>query len=103
MRLTPAQIGVEWICGRSLPLDQPMSLNDRIREGRRFLVQICRRDFGYDLQQWHDYLKESRDGGYTWGRNIELPRVMKDALVSLEWQAAVRALDQSTEQADVPE
>jgi hypothetical protein len=56
------------------------------------LVQISGEDFGYDLAAWHQYLKESRDGGYTWGRNIILPRVMKLALVSDEWREAVRQL-----------
>ncbi len=94
MRLTPAQFGVEHICGQSLPLDQPASLKCRILEGRQFLAKISGQDFGYDLQKWHDYLKLSRDGGYTWGRNIDLPRVMKNALASQQWQEAVRALDE---------
>jgi hypothetical protein len=50
------------------------------------------KDFGYDLQTWHDYLKESKDGGYTYGRNITLPRIMQKALESPEWHAAVKAL-----------
>ena len=50
------------------------------------------KDFGYDLQAWHDYLKDSKDGGYTYGRNIVLPRIMQKALESPKWQAAVQAL-----------
>jgi hypothetical protein len=50
------------------------------------------KDFGYDLQAWHDYLKESKDGGYTYGRNIVLPRIMQKALESPRWQAAVQTL-----------
>jgi len=50
------------------------------------------RDFGYDLQAWHDYLKESKDGGYTYNRNIFLPRIMQKALESPKWQEAVQAL-----------
>jgi len=49
-------------------------------QGHDFLVRITGRDFGYDLQAWHDYLKESREGGYTYGRNILLPRIMQAVL-----------------------
>ena len=56
------------------------------------LVRISGRDFGYDLQAWHDYLKESKDGGYTYGRNIALPRIMQKALESPKWQEAVQTL-----------
>ena len=56
------------------------------------LVQITGQDFGYDLQAWHDHLKESREGGYTYGRNIVLPRIMQEALLSPEWQEAVESL-----------
>jgi hypothetical protein len=92
MRLAPAQIGVRLICGQALPPVRDHSLQDRIREGHEFLVKITRKDFGYDLQAWHDYLKESREGGYTYGRNIALPRIMQAALLSPEWQVAVRSL-----------
>jgi hypothetical protein len=70
----------------------PSALSDRLREGRAWLVRMSGKDFGYDLQTWHDYLKESKDGGYTYGRNITLPRIMQKALESPEWQAAVKAL-----------
>jgi hypothetical protein len=36
-------------------------------------VKISRIDFGYDLKAWHDHLKRSRQGGYTFGRDVELP------------------------------
>ena len=92
MRLTPAQIGVRLISGEPLIRVQHEPLEQRIKEGHDFLVKITGRDFGYDLQVWHDHLKESRVGGYTYGRNIILPRVMKAALESVEWQQAVRNL-----------
>lgn len=63
------------------------------------LMSITGQDFGYDLQAWHDYLKESRDGGYTWGRNIVLPKIMKDALASEEWQQATRRLTREVDMA----
>lgn len=92
MRLTPAQIAVRLICGEGLPHERSGSLTERILEGHDMLVRITGFDFGYDLQAWHDYLKESRDGGYTYGRNIALPRMMQAALASPEWREAIQAL-----------
>jgi hypothetical protein len=92
MRLTPAQIAVRLICGEKLPSLREESLLDRVREGHDFLVEISGEDFGYDLQAWHDHLKESREGGYTYGRNITLPRIMQAALQSSEWREAVLSL-----------
>ena len=92
MRLTPAQIGVRLICGEWMPRVPDQSLVERLRDGHSFLVDIAGVDFGYDLQAWHDHLKQSRDGGYTYGRNIILPRIMKAAIASPEWQAAVRQI-----------
>jgi hypothetical protein len=69
MRLTPAQIAIRLICGdRISPFARgPSTLSQRIRDGHDQLVRMTNRDFGYDLQAWHDYLKVSRDGGYTYG------------------------------------
>jgi hypothetical protein len=92
MRLTPAQIAIRLICGVNLPRVPGQSFVERVREGHEFLVKITGKDFGYDLQAWHDHLKKTREGGYTYGRNIVLPRIMKVALESAEWQAAVRSL-----------
>jgi hypothetical protein len=93
MRLTPAQIAIRLICGKTFPRRaHPESLTERIREGHNWLVRITGRDFGYDLQAWHDHLKESRAGGYTYGRNIALPRIMQAALESPHWQQAVHDL-----------
>jgi hypothetical protein len=58
------------------------------------LVRITGKDFGYDLKAWHNHLKKSSQGGYTYGRNIALPRIMQDALESTKWQEAVRILTQ---------
>lgn len=57
--------------------------------GRELLREIAGEDFEYDLQKWHDHLKVVRTGGYTWNRAVALPRIMKTALVSEEWNAAV--------------
>ena len=78
------------ICGESLPpfiRDKPII--DRLRDGHDLLVKITGKDFGYDLAAWHNHLKESRQGGYTYGRNIVLPRIMKKALESPPWREAV--------------
>ncbi len=92
MRLTPAQIAVRLICGESLPRARDQSLQQCIQQGHDFLVSITGVDYGYDLEAWHNYLKESREGGYTYGRNVVLPRIMQAALQSPEWQEAVRNL-----------
>ena len=93
MRLTPAQIGVRLICGEHLPfVSGEESFEQRIQHGRATLIQISGTDFGYDLQAWHDHLKQSRQGGYTYARTIKLPLIMKAALQSSEWQRAVERL-----------
>jgi len=97
MRMTPAQTALALICGMKLPdfVPTPDDMSERIKDGHSGLVQLTGKDFGYDLQAWHDYLKESRDGGYTYGRNIALPKMMKAAMESPEWQAAVKWLANS--------
>lgn len=93
MRATPAQIAVRLICGEEVPPQlRDRTLLERVREGHESMVRISGQDFGYDLQAWHDYLKVSRDGGYTYGRNIALPRLMQKALASAEWRDVVKQL-----------
>ncbi len=91
MRLTPAQLAVHLLCGRALP-GFPDSIDERIASGRKALAGIAKADFGYDLERWHEHLKNTRDGGYTWNRTVVLPRVMRDALASEAWRAAVERL-----------
>lgn len=95
MRLTPAQIAVRLICGQAPgPLQERYStLADQLVAGRKALVELTGLDFGYDLSAWHEHLRASREGGYTWGRNIALPRVMKEAMSHDPWQAAVAVLE----------
>ena len=76
MRLTPAQIAVYQICGHNVPMGPDSSLEKCIKEGHDYLVSITKVDHGYDLQRWHDHLKESKKGGYTWNRSIDLPNIM---------------------------
>ncbi len=82
------------MCGQVLPPQSraPADFAARVSAGHDQLVSITGQDFGYDLQAWHDYLKESRDGGYTYGRNISLPKAMRAALDSPEWREAVQRL-----------
>jgi hypothetical protein len=93
-RATPAQIGVRLICGERVidVMEASEELTERIRDGHDFLVSITGKDFGYDLAAWHDHLKETREGGYSWGRHIKLPKIMQSALASREWQEAVKQL-----------
>ena len=67
-------------------------MDDRIALGRKRLIEIANVDFGYDLARWHDHLKVTRDGGYTWNRTVALPRIMRDALASKNWLDAVERL-----------
>lgn len=95
MQLTPAQIAVRLICGEKLPgarMSHDPDILSRVKRGHDMLVKLSGKDFKYDLVAWHTYLKQSRDGGYTWGRNILLPRVMKKALVSNEWHEAINKI-----------
>lgn len=67
----------------------PASIDERIATGRKLLIGIAKVDFGYDLERWHEHLKVSREGGYTWNRTVALPKIMRDALASEAWRAAV--------------
>src|SRR5262245_28471212 len=92
MRMTPAQMAVDLICGHHLPMSLPQTFEENMKEGRAMLAKLAGVDYGYDLQRWHDHLKVSRAGGYTWNRTIVLPKVMQQALASPEWQRAARRL-----------
>ncbi|QDU31236.1 hypothetical protein ETAA8_63890 [Anatilimnocola aggregata] len=100
--MTPAQMAVHLICGLKLPpfVRTSDSIDERMNEGRARLVKITGKDFGYDLQAWHDDLKVTRANGcgYTYGRNIALPKIMKGALGSREWQAAATRLTHDSKQ-----
>jgi hypothetical protein len=91
MRLTPAQLAVHLLCGSALP-GFPESMDERIAMGRKRLIEIANVDFEYDLQRWHDHLKVTRQGGYTWNRTVALPKIMRDAMASEAWLHAVERL-----------
>jgi hypothetical protein len=93
VRATPSQIAIRLICGEGVPHSTwPKSRVERLRQGRDMLVRITKKDFGFDLQAWHEHLKVSREGGYTYNRNVALPRIMQKALESPEWREAVESL-----------
>ena len=92
MRLTPAQFAVHLICGEDAVPWNDLSLVEQLTQGHQELCLITGQDFEFDLQRWHDYLKESRDGGYTWNRSIDLPKIMQRALENPEWHETVKAI-----------
>ena len=101
MRLTPAQLGLHLICGEDPRKTERLSYRERLNTGREILTNVSGKDFGYDLAAWHEHLKESRQGGYTWGRHIALPRIMKEALKSKTWCDTVRELEKETSKANL--
>jgi len=96
MRAYPGQLATWMICGNEFPMaSYEMSMDQRISEGHKMLVKITGVDYGFDLQRWHEHLKISGQGGYTWRRNIDLPKIMKEALDSPEWHEAVARITAS--------
>ncbi len=92
MRLFPAQIAVYQICGEDPTPYSKLSMRQQLMQGRESLRQMTGVDCEFDLQKWHDHLKESREGGYTWNRSIDLPKIMKQALANQEWIQTVDAI-----------
>ena len=93
MRLTPAQIGMNQLLGAWLPMGPQQSLLERIQSGHQMLVQIAGHDLGYDPQAWHEYLRESNDGGYRWSnKHLGMPRRIQEALRDPAWHQAVQDL-----------
>ena len=96
MRATLGQLAVVLLCGEELPLSNRRTLAERIVEGRRLLVQITGRDYGFDPRRWHEHLKETGQGGYSWRSDHVVPRVLQEALASEEWQRVVARLEGQT-------
>ncbi|MDB2685909.1 hypothetical protein N9Y42_01750 [Mariniblastus sp.] len=96
--MTPAQIGVHLICGKAPSPRAPATLRKQLQEGREMLRSITGQDFGFDLQAWHDYLKETRDGGYTWNRTVVLPKIMQAALKNKRWLDTAALLVRATDE-----
>lgn len=88
MRLTPSQIGMMLLLGEWLP-GRERTLKERIQEGHAFLVSITGQDFGFDPQHWHDYLRETKAGGYRWGG---IAKRIARATSDPEWCRAVEEL-----------
>jgi hypothetical protein len=64
-------------------------LKERIRRGHAALVRTTGKDFGFDPQRWHDYLRETKEGGYRWSGVVKkISQVTTDP----EWCRAVAEL-----------
>ena len=88
MRLTPSQIGMMLLLGERVPRRE-LTVKERIQEGHEFLVSITGQDFGFDPQRWHDYLRETKAGGYRWGG---IAKRIARATSDPEWCRAVEEL-----------
>jgi len=66
-----------------------LTVKERIQEGHEFLVSITGQDFGFDPQRWHDYLRETKAGGYRWGG---IAKRIARATTDPEWCRAVEEL-----------
>ncbi len=67
------------------------------------LVSITGEDYDFDLPRWHEHLRNTREGGYTWIRkDIELPRVMKNAMANKSWREAVVQLERESSECIQP-
>jgi hypothetical protein len=87
------------LLGQNLPMGPQQSLPERIQTGHRFLVQITGRDFGYDPQAWHQYLRESNKGGYRWSnKHLGMPRCIEQALRDPAWRQAIVDLSRSVDE-----
>ena len=88
MRLTPSQMAMLELLGVWLPGPE-RTLKERIRHGHALLVSITGQDFGFDPQRWHDYLRETKAGGYRWsGMTKRIDQATSDP----EWCRAVEEL-----------
>ena len=54
-------------------------MRQQLRDGRETLRSLTGQDFGFDLQAWHDYLKESKDGARCGVHECSFFRVKRDA------------------------
>lgn len=90
MRMLPAYIAIRLITGASLRArTRGMTKVDRLREGHRMLVEMCGCDHSYDLVAWHEELRTSKAGGYSWGKRAGIPFRIRNALEDPAWNAAV--------------
>lgn len=61
-----------------------------IARGRQWLMKTARKDFGYDVRAWHEYLLETDDGGYRWDNGHRgFAKSIERVLADEEWQACV--------------
>jgi hypothetical protein len=98
VRLTLSQIAMLELLGASLPfVHGEMALKERIRKGRANLVSITGRDFGFEPQRWHDYLRETGASGYRWSnKHLGMPKRIAEAVRDPAWRHAVEDLRDDT-------
>ena len=89
MRMTPSQIDMWLLLGERPPMLPEWDLKERIRRGHAGLVKTTGKDFGFDPQRWHDYLRETKEGGYRWRGIAEK---IGDATTDPAWCRAVAEL-----------
>jgi hypothetical protein len=89
MRLTPAQIGMRSLLGHHLRVWMPdeWTLDDRIRQGRAYLVRLTQVDFEYDAVRWDEHLRQTKTNGYR-----GMPRQVCRAVNDPTWRQAVAEL-----------
>jgi hypothetical protein len=95
MRLTPSQIGMLHLLGKSLPFCEPpgWTLKERVRAGHAFLVETTGQDFGFDPSRWHDYLRETNAGGYRWSnKHLGMPKQIAEVNDDPAWCRAIEEL-----------
>jgi hypothetical protein len=64
--MTPSQIDILLLLGERPGMLPEMDLKERIRIGHAGLVETTGKDFGFDPWRWHDFLRETKAGGYRW-------------------------------------
>jgi len=97
VQLTPAQIGMRFLLGISLPMGSSSNwtMAQRIRHGREQLARITGQDFGYDALRWHEHLWATDAGGYKWSRRSpdKWMRHVRAGMARPGWAQAVRELE----------
>jgi hypothetical protein len=89
MRMTPSQIDMWLLLGERPGMLPEWDLKERIRRGHAGLVKMTGKDFGFDPRRWHDYLRETKEGGYRW---TGIAKKIGQAATDPQWCRAVAEL-----------
>lgn len=97
MRFTPAQLGMRLLTTGAAPTMSFTSLAEGIARGRLLLIKFTRRDFGYNLKAWHDYLASTN--AYA-DRSRKKPGIYPESILrSLDdqaWRDAVQIAESTS-------